>query len=74
MLQQVQASQPALAILARQGDLVRIARQSTGDVNEAALMVHRVMSRAFQKYRAERADLPEVLRRDMQAALGGAEL
>ena len=59
----------ALAILARQADLVSLARQSTDDVNEAALIVHQVMSRAFQKYRSSSSDLSEALRRDMRAAI-----
>ncbi len=33
--------QPTLEILARQRDLVAIARQATNDVNEAGLLVHR---------------------------------
>ncbi len=62
--------QSALAILARQGELVFLAREAIGDANEAGLIVHRVMSRAFQ--RAEGPDIAESLRRDLKSALGEA--
>jgi hypothetical protein len=63
-------NQPALKILARQRELVQIAREATDDVNEAGLLVHHVIARAFVKYRAENSDLTEALRRDLRAALG----
>lgn len=61
--------QPTLEILARQRDLVAIARQATNDVNEAGLLVHRVLSEAFVKYRHDKPDLTEALRSDMRAVL-----
>lgn len=60
---------PTLEILARQRDLTTIARQVTGDVNEAGLMVHEVMSRAFVKYRTAKTDLSAALERDLRAVL-----
>jgi hypothetical protein len=38
---------PVTAILERQGELAARARQFTGDVNEAGLLVGRVVSRAL---------------------------
>jgi hypothetical protein len=61
--------QPTLAILERQRDLTTIARLATGDVNEAGLAVHQVMSRAFVKYRSGKTDLSEALERDLRAVL-----
>jgi hypothetical protein len=61
--------QPTLEILAHQRDLVAIARQATNDVNEAGLLVHRVLSEAFVKYRHDKLDLTEALRSDMRAIL-----
>jgi hypothetical protein len=61
--------QPTLAILERQRDLTTIARIATGDVNEAGLAVHQVMSRAFVKYRSAKTDLSEALERDLRAVL-----
>jgi hypothetical protein len=56
-----------MAILARQGELVGLAREALGDANEAGLIVHRVMSRAFGG--AYGADIAESLRRDLKSAL-----
>jgi len=64
---------PTLEILARQRDLTTIARQVTGDVNEAGLVVHEVMSRAFLKYRDDKSDLSEALVRDLRAVLRRSE-
>jgi hypothetical protein len=66
---QYNTHQSAVAILARQGELVLLARQVTGDVNEAGLIVHRVMSRAF---RGVDGDIAESLRRDLKSALDKA--
>lgn len=60
---------PTLEILARQRDLTTIAREMTGDVNEAGLVVHEVMSRAFVKYREDKSDLSEALVQDLRAVL-----
>jgi hypothetical protein len=61
------AHQSALAILARQSELVLLAREALGDANEAGLVVHRVMSRAFRG--ANGTDIAESLRRDLKSAL-----
>ena len=42
-------AQSVSAILAQTGDLAAKARRHTGDVNEANLLVGKVMSRAFVK-------------------------
>lgn len=41
-------SEPVMAILQHQGALSARARQSLGDVNEAGVVVTRVISRAFR--------------------------
>jgi hypothetical protein len=58
-----------MAILQRQNDLTEIAGEATDDVIEARLLVHTVMSRAFNKYQYPSADLvlSDALRRDMRA-------
>ncbi len=58
-----------MAILQRQNDLTEIAGEATDDVVEARLLVHTVMSRAFNKYQSPSADLvlSDALRRDMRA-------
>ena len=63
-----------MAILARQSDLAEIAGQSTDDVIEARYLVHKVLSRAFQKYAFPSADLvlSDALRRDMRALVAQA--
>ena len=60
-----------MQILARQGDLAELAGQWTDDVIEARYLVHRVLSRAFQKYQSPSADLvlSDALRRDLRALL-----
>jgi len=51
-------AQPVTAILSRQGELAEKARRFTGDVNEAGLLVGRVMSKAFEQFeREEREDV-----------------
>lgn len=42
--------QPVAAILSRQDELSATARQFTGDVNEAGLLVSKVVSRAFSTF------------------------
>jgi hypothetical protein len=59
--------QPVLDILSHQGELAAIAGECTEDVNEARLLVHKVMSRAFAKYSSVSPELPEALRRDLRA-------
>jgi hypothetical protein len=63
-----------MAILERQGDLAAMARQCTDDVIEARYLVHKVLSRAFQKYQSPSADLvlSDALRRDMRALVAQA--
>jgi hypothetical protein len=65
--QQHSADRSAVAILARQSELVSLARQAVGDANEAGLIVHRVMSRAFKD--AESPDIAESLRRHLKSVL-----
>ncbi|MGE3302677.1 MAG: hypothetical protein AB7M12_06135 [Hyphomonadaceae bacterium] len=65
-------SADALEILARQEDLREAAVRYVGDVNEARMLVHTVMSRAFEKYRSAAAggvpgDLGERMRREIKA-------
>jgi hypothetical protein len=60
---------PTLQILASQRDLTTLAREVTGDVNEAGMAVHEVMSRAFLKYRSSKTDLSDALVRDLRAVL-----
>ncbi len=43
-------TQPLAAILSRQDELAAKARQFTGDVNEAGLLVSKVVSRAFRTF------------------------
>jgi|CXWL01.1.fsa_nt_gi hypothetical protein len=43
--------QPLTAILSHQGELAAKAHRVTGDLNEANLLVAKVMSRAFQRFR-----------------------
>lgn len=42
--------QPVAAILSRQDELSATARQFTGDVNEAGLLVSKVVSHAFDTF------------------------
>ncbi|MEJ0060962.1 MAG: hypothetical protein WDM79_15890 [Terricaulis sp.] len=45
--------QPVMAILSHQDELSARARRHTGDVNEAGLLVGKVISRAFTKLDAQ---------------------
>lgn len=60
-------AQPVTAILSRQEELERIARQFTGDANEAALMVGRIVGQALDKFHDGVPE--EVVARAMQREL-----
>ncbi|HVY85234.1 MAG TPA: hypothetical protein VG943_08875 [Caulobacterales bacterium] len=64
-------SQPVLAILSQQGELAATARSRVGDVNEAGLLVGRVISRAFLKFELAELedDIPSAMRRDLNLML-----
>ena len=49
-------AQSVSAIIAQTGDLAAKARRYTGDVNEANLLVGKVVSRAFTKLRGHESD------------------
>ena len=57
--------QPVLAILSQQDELAAKARSFTGDVNEAGLLVGRVISRAFLKHYSALDEIPAAMRRDL---------
>ena len=59
------------AILSQQGELAARARQCTGDVNEAGLLVGKVVSRAFLTFGeggSEQA-ISTAMRRDLEALI-----
>ena len=60
-------AQPVTAILSRQGELSAKARSYTKDANEAALLVGKVVSRAFNTFKdgAEDEVIEHALRRDL---------
>jgi hypothetical protein len=60
-------TQPVAAILARQDELTAKARQFTGDINEAALLVGRVVCKALGRFRVPAAekDIELAMRRDL---------
>ncbi|MEZ6022010.1 MAG: hypothetical protein R3C16_00995 [Hyphomonadaceae bacterium] len=67
-------AQPVTAILSRQSELAARARKFTGDTNEAGLLVHQVVLRAFNKYRDQDAldgesDLSRALGKDLDALI-----
>ncbi len=64
-------SEPVMAILQYQGVLSAKARKSLGDVNEAGVMVSRVISRAFRKFDHVEPDdeLSAFLMRDLEQML-----
>lgn len=64
-------AQLVTAILSNQDELAAKARQFTGDVNEASLLVGRVVTRAFNKYdRGASADaISKALRRDLETLI-----
>ncbi|MGE0595453.1 MAG: hypothetical protein AB7P07_03760 [Hyphomonadaceae bacterium] len=59
------------AILSNQGALEAVARNFTGDVNEASLLVGRVVTRAFTKMdpAATPDAISSALRRDLDALM-----
>ncbi|MES1201916.1 MAG: hypothetical protein ABUS57_10770 [Pseudomonadota bacterium] len=57
--------QPVLAILSQQDELAAKARSFTGDVNEAGLLVGRVISRAFLRRYSALDEIPAAMRRDL---------
>lgn len=61
-------SEPVMAILQHQGALSARARKSLGDVNEAGVVVSRVISRAFRHFdHAEPdAELSAYMMRDLE--------
>jgi hypothetical protein len=64
-------AQPVTAILARQSELAAHARRSTGDVNEASLLVGRVICRAFGRFKgpAPEAEISAAMRLDLDAMI-----
>lgn len=67
---------PLRAILSRQRELTEAARLFTGDINEAALLVGRVMSRALGKWSSGVADsdIAAEMRRDLERLMEQARL
>lgn len=63
--------QPVTAILSHQGELAAKARRVTGDMNEANLLVGKVMSRAFQRFSddAPAETISAALRSDLDALI-----
>ena len=61
-------AQSVSTILAQTGDLAARARRYTGDMNEASLLVGRVMSRAFSELGGEEneAVIASVMTRDLE--------
>ena len=61
-------AQPVTAILSHQDELTTKARQFTGDVNEASLLVGRVICKALGRYKAPAADaeIGTAMRRDLE--------
>lgn len=59
--------QPVMAILSQQDELAAKARKHTGDVNEAGLLVGKVISRAFRKFEDGESTevISAVMRRDL---------
>ena len=68
-------AQPLRAILGRQRELTKAARQFTGDINEASLLVGRVVSRALGKFTgaASEAEIARNMRRDLEVLIEQAE-
>jgi hypothetical protein len=64
-------AQPVTAILSSHAQLAAKARAFTGDANEAALLVGKVVGRAFIKFNAEAADevVLHALQRDLDAMI-----
>ena len=69
-------AQPLTSILARQRELTQAARMFTGDINEAALLVGRVMSRALGKWSSGSADgeIAGEMQRDLERLMEQARL
>lgn len=63
--------QPVTAILSHQSELAAKARKVTGDLNEASLLVGKVMSRAFQRLDdgAPAETISAALRSDLDALI-----
>lgn len=61
-------AQPVAAILARQDELTAMARQFTGDINEAALLVGRVVCKALGRFTSPAAEteIALAMRRDLE--------
>ena len=60
-------AQPVTAIVSSHAELAARARAFTGDTNEASLLVGKVVSRAFSKFKGEAAH--DVVLRAMQRDL-----
>ena len=69
-------AQLVTAILANQGELDATARQFTNDINEASLMVGRVVTRAFTEFDTQMpADaISQALRRDLDRMIAERRL
>lgn len=63
--------QPVTAIISQTEKLAAMARLHTGDVNEASLLVGKVISRAFRRFDHVEPDavIHDALRRDLDALL-----
>lgn len=64
-------AQPVTTILSHQDELARKALSVTGDMNEAGLLVSKVMSRAFERLEKGIAQdaVSTALRRDLDALI-----
>lgn len=69
-------AQPLISILSRQRELTRTARLFTGDINEAALLVGRVVSRALGKWSSGDVDgeIAGEMQRDLERMIEQARL
>jgi hypothetical protein len=64
-------AQPVTAILSNHAELAAKARAFTGDANEAGLLVGKVVSRAFNKFKGEAAHdvVLHAMQRDLDAMI-----
>jgi hypothetical protein len=64
-------AQPVRAILSHQDELAAQARRHTGDVNEAGLLVGKVVSRAFLKFDQDEPEdvITAAMRRDLDVLI-----
>ncbi|MFT3726613.1 MAG: hypothetical protein QM759_02160 [Terricaulis sp.] len=64
-------AQPVTAIISSHAELAAKARAFTGDANEAGILVGKVVSRAFEQFKAEVADdvIFHAMQRDLDAMI-----